>query len=84
MAALRLRDGLYGLILILRMASHAHLGVPITLPTRASGADAFKPEANIRSQAKSGNANAALTGAEGVRVEGTVMQQEAEHGKKDV
>lgn len=84
MAALRLRDGLYGLILILRMASHAHLGVPITLPTRASGAGAFKPEANIRSQAKSGNANAALTGAEGVRVEGTVMQQEAEHGKKDV
>ena len=56
MAALRLRDGLYGLILILRMASHAHLGVPITLPTRASGAGAFKPEANIRSQAKSGNA----------------------------
>ena len=28
--------------------------------------------------------NAALTCAEGVRVEGTVMQQEDEHGKKGV
>lgn len=28
--------------------------------------------------------NAALTGAEGVRVEGTVMQQEGEHGQEDV